>query len=99
MWLFNFQLIFLKPRLPFMARAKAKFIQVLSSHNIPTRYGTPKWSVAILALKQETYRWYKKNLPPIQNFWCSPIGKDVKQAIAFCDSRVRRDHHEPAGMC
>jgi hypothetical protein len=40
MWFFNFQLFFLKPRLPFMERAKAKFIQVLSSHNILARYGT-----------------------------------------------------------
>ena len=33
------------------------------------------------------------------NFGGSRIGKDVKEAIAFSDFRVGRDHHEPAGIC
>jgi hypothetical protein len=38
-------------------------------------------------------------LTELGKFGGSPIGKDVKEAIAFSDFWVRRDHHEPAGLC
>ena len=80
----------------FQAKLKRSLQQILRvlHLNLFEKRDLPCGMAASTGLKKGSGKFFNA----IEKFGGSPIGKDVKEAIAFSDFRVGRDHHEPTGI-